>query len=121
MVANSFLETVLYQRHLTFLLTLQHDLHHTEHGIKLELKSHQTTTNQQLNNLIKKIVTKQYISYPLLDSTMLKTLYTDTVYNYNYSLMMAIHYSIVFYHIIYFKHDANEIPPALLRIENLAG
>ena len=85
------------------------------------IKSHQTTTNQQLNNLIKKIVTKQYIYYPLLDSTMLKTLYTDTVYSYNYSLMMAMHYSIVLYHIIYFKHGANEIPPALLRIENLAG
>ena len=52
---------------------------------------------------------------------MLKTLYTGTVYSYNYSLMMAMHYSTVFYHIIYFKHGANEIPPALLRIENLAG
>ena len=86
-----------------------------------ELKYQQTITNQQLNNLIKKIVTKQYIYYPLLDSTMLKTLYTDTVYSYNYSLMMAMHYRIVFCHIIYFKHGANEIPPALLRIENLAG
>ena len=52
---------------------------------------------------------------------MLKMLYTDTVYSYNYSVMMAMHYSIVFYNIIYFEHGANEIPPALLRIENLAG
>lgn len=85
--------------------------------IKISPNNNQSTVKQ----FNKKIVTKQYISYPLLDSTMLKTLYTDTVYNYNYSLMMAIHYSIVFYHIIYFKHGANEIPPALLRIENLAG
>ena len=67
------------------------------------------------------MVTKQYIYYPLLDSTMLKTLYTDTVYSYNYSLMMAMLYSIVFYQIIYFKHGTNEVPPALLRVENFAG
>ena len=66
-----------------------------------ELKSHQTTTNQQLNNLLKKIVTKQYIYYPLLDSTMLKTLYTDTVYSYNYSRNdgNALQYCIVSYYI----------------------
>ena len=66
-----------------------------------ELKSHQTTTNQQLNNLLKKIVTKQYIYYPLLDSTMLKTLYTDTVYSYNYSHNdgNALQYCIVLYYI----------------------
>ena len=86
--------------------------------IKISPNNNQSTVKQFIK---KKIVTKQYIYYPLLDSTMLKTLYTDTVYSYNYSLMMAMHYSIVLYHIIYFKHGANEIPPALLRIENLAG
>lgn len=47
--------------------------------------------------------------------------YIDIVYSYNYSLMMVMYYSIVFYYIIYFKYGVNEIFFVFFCIENLVG